>query len=77
MGFQNCDLFFDRVIIDDYEHTKKFKYFNEFKNVTELKDVPALSDAEKQGRIIAYNVGIALHDVYFAKKIYGLISANQ
>lgn len=77
MGFQNCDLFFDRVIIDDYEHTKKFKYFNEFKNVTELKDVPSLSDAEKQGRIIAYNVGIALHDVYFAKKIYGMISANQ
>lgn len=70
LGFQNCDLFFDRVVIDDYEHTKKFKYFNEFKNVTELEKIHELKDSDKQGRILAYNVGIALHDVYFASRIY-------
>lgn len=73
LGFQNCDLFFDRVIIDDYNHTKNFKYFKEFKNVTELKDIKFLKQEEKRGRVIAYNVGIALHDMYFASKIYNLI----
>ena len=77
LGFQNCDLFFDRVIIDDYEHTKKFKYFNEFRNLTELKDIKKLKKEEKQGRIIAYNVGIALHDVYFASNIYKMIGGIE
>ncbi len=37
MGFQNCDLFFDKFIIDDYEHVKGFKYFNKFKETIELQ----------------------------------------
>lgn len=73
LGFQNCDLFFDRVIIDDYDHTKNFKYFKYFKNLTELKGIKDLKREEKRGRILAYNVGLALHDVYFASKIYQLI----
>lgn len=77
LGFQNCDLFFDRVVIDDYEHTKKFKYFNEFKNLTELKDVKNLTENDKVGRILVYNVGIALHDVYFASKIVERIEQNK
>lgn len=76
LGFQNCDLFFDRVIIDDYEHTKKFKYFEQFRNVVELKDVKNMKTVEKRGRIIAYNVGIALHDMYFASKIYEMLQTN-
>lgn len=73
LGFQNCDLFFDRVIVDDIGHTKKFKYFNEFKNLTELKSIEELTEESKCGRVVAYNVGIALHDVYFASKIYNML----
>ena len=29
-GFQNCDLFFDKVFGDDTEHVKDFKYFEKF-----------------------------------------------
>lgn len=72
MGFQNCDLFFDKVIVDDIKHVEGFKYYKEFKNVTELKDIINMDTARDNDfqRIIAYNVGIALHDVYFASKIY-------
>lgn len=76
MGFQNCDLFFERVVIDDYEHTKKFKCFNEFKNLIELKDIKKLKPEEKQGRILVYNVGIALHDMYFVSKIFDMLKNN-
>lgn len=30
-GFQNCDLFFDKVFADDTEHVRSFRYFNQFK----------------------------------------------
>ena len=72
-GFQNCDLFFDRIIADDKAHVSGFKYFNQFKSFNELSEVllnriPArLSDTE---RIIAYNIGLGLHDIYFAHHIY-------
>lgn len=72
-GFQNCDLFFDRIIADDKAHVSGFKYFNQFKSFNELSEVllnriPArLSDKE---RIIAYNIGLGLHDIYFAHQIY-------
>ncbi len=74
-GFQNCDLFFDKVIVDDIGHVEGFKYFDRFKRLGEFSDVlngkiPGReSDSE---RIIAYNIGIALHDVYFASKIFDM-----
>lgn len=79
MGFQNCDLFFDKVIIDDYEHVKGFKYFNEFKNIVELQELPKKKSIREndQERIIAYNVGIALHDVYFAYKIFKQLNNDE
>ena len=30
MGFQNCDLFFDKVFTDEIEQIRGFKYFNQF-----------------------------------------------
>ena len=30
MGFQNCDLFFDRVFTDEMEQIRGFKYFDHF-----------------------------------------------
>lgn len=75
MGFQNCDLFFDKFIIDDYEHVKGFKYFNKFKETIELQKLTQIDSVREtdQERIIAYNVGIALHDVYFAYKVFELL----
>lgn len=75
-GFQNCDLFFDKVFADDKGHVEGFKYFDQFKQFDEfarvlLKENPGrTSDSE---RILAYNIGIALHDIYFASKIYDIV----
>lgn len=72
-GFQNCDLFFNHVFADDRGHVQGFKYFSQFKSFNELSEVllgniPARqSDKE---RILAYNIGLGLHDVVFATKIY-------
>lgn len=78
-GFQNCDLFFDKVYADDTNHVKDFKYFEKFKQFDEfsrvlLGDNPGReSDTE---RILAYNIGIALHDIYFASKVYSMLNEN-
>lgn len=76
-GFQNCDLFFDRVFGDDYNHIAGFKYFQQFKHFEELGQVlmgKALGRTNDKERILAYNVGIGLHDILFASKIYDLAS---
>ena len=73
LGFQNCDLFFDKVIVDDIGHVRHFKYFDKFKDVHELTDVlinEKNGRANNQERIIAYNIGNSIFDIYFAKKIY-------
>lgn len=75
-GFQNCDLFFDKVFADDTAHVAGFKYFDRFKQFDEfarilLKDNPGRTSDDE--RILAYNIGIALHDIYFASQIYDKI----
>ena len=76
-GFQNCDLFFDKVFADDTEHVKDFKYFNQFKYFAEFDKV---LNGENKGRIsnderiLSYNIGIALHDIYIARMIFDKIS---
>ncbi len=76
-GFQNCDLFFDKIIGDDKGHINHFQYFNQFKYFAEMTDV---LKGRKQGRendkerIICYNIGIALHDITFAIKVYEKLS---
>lgn len=76
-GFQNCDLFFDKVFADDEDHVKEFKHFNKFKSFNETSRV-LLNQSEgrtsENERILSYNIGLALHDTYFASKIYELIS---
>lgn len=75
-GFQNCDLFFDKVFADDTAHVCGFKYFNQFKSFAELQEV---IDGAKPGResdeerILSYNIGLGLHDVVYASKIYHLV----
>lgn len=72
-GFGGCDSAFDKVFADDTDHVANFKNFFRFKKFGEVTDVvngkmPG-RETEKE-RIIAYNIGIALHDIYFALKIY-------
>jgi ornithine cyclodeaminase/alanine dehydrogenase-like protein (mu-crystallin family) len=75
-GFQNCDLFFDKIFADDTAHVEgfkyfhKFKYFDEFSNVLSGKSCGRLNNSE---RILSYNIGLGLHDVFFASQIYDLL----
>lgn len=78
-GFQNCDLFFDKVIVDDIPHVKDFKYFDKFNGLAELTDVlynPQCGRTNDNERILAYNIGLAISDIYFASKLYDIIN-NQ
>jgi len=75
-GFQNCDTKFDKIFGDDTEHLKHFEFFERFRSFSEIADVlkdQKLGRASDNERIIAYSVGISLHDVLFAWKIYNMI----
>lgn len=72
-GFQNCDLFFDKVYADDKAHVCGFKYFSQFKQFAEIQDVIAGKAKGREfdsERILSYNIGLGLHDVVYASKIY-------
>ena len=72
MGFQNCDTTFDKVFVDDIGHVKHFRYFDQFKSIAEVSAVirgEAFGRQHKRERILVYNIGIALHDIYFANKM--------
>lgn len=71
-GFQNCDTTFDKVFADDEGHVKGFKYFSQFKKFGELGEIllGKIPGRESDGeRILSYNIGLGLHDTYFAIKI--------
>lgn len=79
LGFTNCDLFFDKVFADDYDHVKDFKYFDRFRSFSEVSDVVKGTKPGRESdkeRILVYNIGIALHDIYFAGKIYDKIGES-
>lgn len=71
-GFQNCDTVFDKVFADDEGHVKGFRYFNQFRFFGELSAIlqgnliGRESDFE---RILSYNIGLGLHDIFFTYKI--------
>ena len=79
-GFQNCDLFFDKVYADDTAHVCGFKHFSQFKQFAEIQDVISgkakgrVSDSE---RILSYNIGLGLHDVVYASKIYEILKNDS
>lgn len=79
-GFQNCDLFFDKVYGDDYGQVKCFQYFDQFKFFAEISEVlrgekPGRESAEE--RILSYSVGMSLHDVYAAAKLYSYFEEDD
>ena len=79
-GFQDCDITFDKIFGDDAEHMKswqnfsKFRYFAEFTDVLLGKKDGRTSDNE---RIISYNYGLGLHDLWFASRIYDMINSER
>lgn len=80
LGFQNCDLFFDKVYTDEIEQIRGFKYFNQFKavyNVTDVLQKRAPGRTSSKERILVYNYGIGIHDLYFAKKFYDAIQGKD
>ncbi len=76
-GFQNCDTVFDKVFADDEGHVNGFKYFNQFKKFGELdavlKGLMTGRDNDDE-RILSYNIGISIHDVFYAYKILKIIN---
>ena len=76
LGFTNCDLFFDKIYADDIGHVKHFKYFDKFKYFSEVSDVvngKSVGRENDRERIMVYNIGVAMHDVYFAANIYSML----
>lgn len=72
-GFMECDKTFDHVITSDLESIKKFQNYKFIKKLSLInevlkKAVPVRENASD--RVIVYNLGIALYDIYFASKIY-------
>lgn len=75
-GFTNCDLFFDKVFADDVGHVKHFKNFdrfNKFSEVSEVVNGRVLGREKDSERIIVYNIGISIHDIYYAGHVYDIM----
>lgn len=79
-GFTNCDLFFDKIYADDTGHVDHFKNFSKFRFYAEVADVvngnAAGRESEKE-RILAYNIGLSIHDVYYAYKILKMSDMSE
>lgn len=79
-GFQNCDDVFDLIVADDIPHIEGFGKFNQMKRVVELGDIIAgRSEGRRRDsdRILAYNIGIGLLDVYFGARLLSLIQGTK
>ncbi|MBR5206432.1 MAG: ornithine cyclodeaminase [Alistipes sp.] len=75
-GFQNCDTTFDKVFADDTDHVKGFKYFSQFKEFHQIEEVlkgEVVGRANDYERILSYNIGLGLHDVLYASRIYEML----
>jgi len=79
-GFQNCDLFFDKVFGDDTDQIRNWKYFSRFRQYDELHHIlqginPGRTNQKE--RILSYNYGLALHDIVYASKIYDRVKGTD
>ncbi len=80
LGFTNCDLFFDKIYGDDYNHICHFKNFDKFKKFSEVSDVVngrTEGRANEKERIMVYNIGVSMHDINFAKHIYQMLKNSE
>ena len=58
----------------DIRYFSEFRQFDEFSRVLLHQNPGRENDCE---RILSYNIGLGLHDAFFAAKIYGLIHRLQ
>ena len=80
MGFQNCDLFFEKVFTDEIEQIRGFKYFDSFRSLANVSDVlngNQVGRATDKERILVYDYGLGIHDLYFCKKFYEIIPGES
>ena len=78
-GFTNCDLFFDKIFADDEGHVSNFGNFDKFRYFAEVTDVVngRIKGRENdRERILAYNIGVSIHDIFFASKIYEMLDGK-
>lgn len=78
-GFTNCDLFFDKVFADDTGHVDHFKNFAKFRYYAEVSDVVNRRSVGRENdkeRILAYNIGVSIHDINYAAHIYQMMEEN-
>ena len=78
-GFTNCDLFFDKVFADDTGHVDHFKNFSKFHYYAEVSDVvngKSVGRENDKERILAYNIGVSIHDINYAARIYQMFEEN-
>lgn len=79
-GFTNCDLFFDKVFADDTGHVDHFKNFSRFRYYAEVSDVVngrTVGRENDKERIIAYNIGVSIHDINYAAHIYQMMKERS
>jgi len=72
-GFQDCDLTFDKVFGDDTGHMRNWMNFANYRQFAEFSDVLMGKCAGRENvteRIISYNYGLGLHDLWFVSRIY-------
>ena len=79
-GFMECDPLFDHVIVSDMIRAQGFKYFDRYKKVTLTDDVldGKVPVREKStDRVLVYNLGLAITDIYFAAQIYSMVEGTE
>lgn len=79
-GFQNCDLFFDKVFGDDTGQIRNWKYFSKFRQYDEIHHVLLGLNSGRTNqyeRILSYNYGLGLHDIVYASKIYDMVCLDK
>lgn len=76
-GFQNCDTVFEKVFGDDEGHVSNFQYFKQFRSFGEIGEVLRKENPGRENdeeRILSYNIGLGLHDIFYAHKILEMLS---
>lgn len=76
-GFMDCDLNFNHIITSDLQSIKKFKYYDSFQKLSLLDEVLKGNVSARQhsdDRVLIYNLGLAIYDLYFAANIYKLLN---
>ena len=75
-GFMECDKVFDHVITSDLESIKKFQFYSQMRKLSRINDVLSGNIKIRNNstdRILVYNLGIALYDIYFASKVFDML----